>query len=396
MLVLLLGLLPFYFIPVFLGTVRQAAIAVGVLVSALVLAEVIFQGRNLLGRRARSRDGGWPIHPFLQTCRRYDPARGINVWGLRGGAIEKQKPAGCFRVFFQGDSAFENEWTEYPQSLAGVFESRMKGSHPGGIEVQNAAVAWYSTQHALIDFLIRLQEFRPDLIILCHGMNDLYRGFSAGSVTLGDNAYRADYSHFWGDLAPIVQEYEKGPPLAIAQKLGRLARRYLYSDWRPQPWDGRFSEYFSGPSLVESEFHEFPSLEAFDRNLRNIVGIYRLKGTDVILATQPSLYKEGMSPAERRKIGIPQRYARKGNQIASIATMKRGMEAFNDVTRQVAKDLCCGLVDLEILVPKTVDYFANDVHFTVAANRLIGETLSEFVLAHHYLEGREKVGAHRR
>jgi hypothetical protein len=227
-------------------------------------------------------------------------------------------------------------------------------------------------------------------------MNDLYRGFSAGSVTLADGSYRSDYSHFWGDLAPVLQEYEKGRPLVIPQKLGKLARHYLYSDWRPQPWDGRFVEYFTGSSLVEAEFHECPSLEAFDRNLRNIVEIYRLRGTDVILATQPSLYKEGMSAAERRKIGIPQRYARKGNQIASIATMKRGMEAFNGVARRVARDLCCGLVDLEILVPKTTDYFANDVHFTVAANRLIGETLAEFVLAHHYIEGREKVGAHSR
>jgi hypothetical protein len=62
----------------------------------------------------------------------------------------------------------------------------------------------------------------------------------------------------------------------------------------------------------------------------------------------------------------------------------------------VAQDLRCGLVDLESMVPKTIDYFANDVHYTVPANRLIGETLAEYVQAHHAAQRVDKVGAHSR
>jgi hypothetical protein len=244
--------------------------------------------------------------------------------------------------------------------------------------------------------LFRLQEFKPDVVIVCHAMNDLYRGFSAPSVTLDGSSYQSDYSHFWAMLAPIIQEHEQGRPWELPPKIGKLARRYLYSDWRPQPWGGSFWEYFRGSALQETEFTEFRSLGAFERNLRSIVEVYRLKGADVILTTQPSLYKDAMSEAELRKIGIPQLYVREGNKIASIATMKRGMEAFNDVTRRVAGELRCGFVDLEPLVPKTVDHFANDVHYTALANRLIGEALADYVIGRKYVSAGETMGAQTR
>ena len=393
---LIMGLLPFYFIPIIVPTARQAVLLVGVVLAALVGWEFVLQARWARGARTRL-EGEWPFHPFLQTCRRPDSARGINRWGMRGADIDMWKPAGAYRIFLQGDSAFENEWTAYEESLAGVLEAELKARAPVPVEIQNAAVAWHSTQHSLIDYLFRLQDFRPDLLIICHGVNDLYRGFSAPSVTLADMPYQSDYSHFWGVLAPVIQEYEKGRPLIIPQKLARLARHYLFSDWRPQPWGGSFLEYFKGSALIESEVYEFRSLGAFERNLRSIVETYRLKGSDVILATQPSLYEKNLGEAELRRIGIPQRYARDGNRVASIASMKRGMEAFNDVTRRVARDLGCGLVDLEPMLPKTIEYFANDVHYTALANRLIGETLADFVLGKNYLLNADrKVEAHLR
>ncbi len=391
--VLLVGLLPFYFIPALLGTVRQVMLGGITLLAVLCGWELLLQLRRCAGLARKKRRTEWPLHPFLQTCRRSDPARGINAWGFRGAEIEKAKPAGTYRIFLQGDSAFENEWNPYRESLAGVLEAQLKGRCATAIEVQNAAVAWHSTQHALIDYLFRLQEFKPDLVILCHGMNDLYRGFSAPSVTLSDAPYQSDYSHFWGTLAPIVREYEEGRPWEVPQKLGKLARRYLYSDWRPQPWGGSFWEYFRGSALQETEFTEFRSLDAFERNLRHIVEIYRLKGTDVVLATQPSLYKSNMTKAELRLIGIPQRYVCEGKCIASIATMKRGMEACNAVTRRVALDLQCGLIDLDPIVPKTIDHFANDVHYTALSNRLIGEALADFLISRKYVGAREQAGA---
>ena len=390
---LLAGLLPFYFIPVFLGTARQAALVVAAGLVLLCCWEILLQLRRRMGRSRKREAAEWPAHPFLQTCRQPDPARGINSRGFRGADIEQAKSAGTYRIFLQGDSAFENEWNPYQESLAGVLESRLKSRCETAIEVQNAAVAWHSTQHALIDYLFRLQEFKPDLVILCHAMNDLYRGFSAPGVALPGTSYQSDYSHFWAVLAPIIQEHETGRPWEVPLKMGKLARQYLYSDWRPQPWGGSFLEYFCGPALRETEFTEFPSIGAFERNLRSIVEIYRLKGSDVILATQPSLYKDNMTKAELRRIGIPQRYVREGNRIASIATMKRGMDAFNDVIRRVANEFRCGFVDLEPLVPKTIDHFANDVHYTALSNRLIGEALSDYVMSRKHVIAAEAMGA---
>jgi hypothetical protein len=47
----------------------------------------------------------------------------------------------------------------------------------------------------------------------------------------------------------------------------------------------------------------------------------------------------------------------------SVGTARRGMERYNATLRKVARDRSLVLIDLEKAVPKTLEYFEDDVHY---------------------------------
>src|SRR5439155_17544482 len=92
----------------------------------------------------------------------------------------------------------------YPFKLQALLQKRYPSVR---IEVQNAAVPWYATPHMLINYQLRVRQYKPDLIITMEAINDLYRSFSPSWWAYGDFKY--DYSHYLGPyirfLGPRVE-----------------------------------------------------------------------------------------------------------------------------------------------------------------------------------------------
>jgi lysophospholipase L1-like esterase len=133
------------------------------------------------------------------------------------------------------------------------------------------------------------------------------------------------------------------------------------------------------PHATEIDIDHWPSLSAFDRNLRDFVEIADRKQYRVLLATQPSLYREDLTPAEQDTLvfSISQQFQGK---CASASSMRRGMEQFNAKTRQIAASLGVPLVDVEAALPKSLEYMYDDVHYTPRGNTLIGHTVAQRIL----------------
>ena len=89
------------------------------------------------------------------------------------------------------------------------------------------------------------------------------------------------------------------------------------------------------------------------------------------------VYKKGLTERERRNIWIPQHFCAEDGQKPDIASMVRGMEMFNETSKKIAQESGAYFVDLEQSVPKTLDYFFDDVHYNKKGNRIIGKTFSE-------------------
>ncbi|HVX15304.1 MAG TPA: SGNH/GDSL hydrolase family protein [Pirellulales bacterium] len=323
--------------------------------------------------------GGDSYHPYLQnTPRPNDTAQHINRWGFRGDDLDQTKRDDVFRIFMFGGSTAYCGTVPYEQTHCRIMEKRLRELYPRyKIEVQNLGTDWHTTEHDTIKLLFYSQDFSPDLVITFHAINDLVRSLTPDMF--GEGPYRSDYRHYLGAAANLVTRGRKVPWTVGA---GHWCSDLRFDQIRIEGPDG------SGLAGVRTSFvpkarpvqiTEWNSLPAFQRNLRDFVGIARSKGMHVLLATQPALYREDLTPREQQLLVFPLTHYFAGKR-PSLHSMIDGMRRFNDSTRRLAKQLNVDLVDLERRVPKTTDYLYDDVHYTPAGNELIGQAFADAIV----------------
>lgn len=323
--------------------------------------------------------GGDGFHPFLQNTPIPNDARQhVNRWGFRGDDFDREKADDTFRIFMFGGSTVFCGTVPFEESHCRILEMRLRAVYPDlRIEVQNIGADWHTTEHDTIKLLFYSQDFSPDLVITFHAINDLVRSLTPDMFA--DGAYRSDYRHYLGPAANLVTGGRKVPWSVLA---GHWCSDLRFDQIRITGPDG---QGLGGvrtsfvPKARPVEITEWPSLAAFERNLRDFVTIARSKQMQVLLATQPSLYREDLSEAERQLLVFPLTHYFKG-QRPSLYSMIDGMQQFNSATRRLAAELDVELVDLERRMPKTTDYMYDDVHFTRAGNELVAGAFAERII----------------
>lgn len=318
-------------------------------------------------------------HPYLQnTHLPNDPLEHVNRWGFRGDNLDVAKRDDAFRVFVMGGSTVYCGTVPYEQTHCKLLEKRLQEAYPRyRIQVQNLGADWHTTEHDTIKLLFLAQDFSPDLLIAFHGINDMVRSLSPEPFGEGD--YWPDYRHYYGATAHLTLRNQKAP--------ASMAFSYWCSDLRFDQLHvrGPFGHGLGGvqtffvPKTRPVEIAEWQSLPAFERNLRDFVAIARSKGMQVLLATQPSLYRDDLTPAEQQLLMFSLTHYRDGKR-PSLHSLVEGMRIFNDATRGLGKESAVDVVDLEQRMPKTTDYLYDDVHYTPAGNELIGNAFADHII----------------
>lgn len=263
--------------------------------------------------------------------------------------------AGGPRIFFLGGST-----TEFGDTRDRDWPSRVRerlAAVPGleNVSVFNCGRQWYTTQHILIQYETALRPLRPDVIVVMETINDLlvnadFSYFSAGP-------FRPDYGHFFGPMAGPV--FHRSLPATALENLGRL-------------W------HFRGRRVVEAD--TFPGIASFRRNLGTLIDLARLDGTRVVLMTQPNLFHENMTPAEEKALYMVRMEAVGPDRQWSAATAARGFLKYRDALIGVAESKGVPVLDLEASVPKTLEYFKDDVHYRDPAFDLVADAVAGFLM----------------
>jgi lysophospholipase L1-like esterase len=344
-----------------------------------VVAEIALTNRKEKQLGPRAELAGF--HPYLQNVPvPSDRKMSINRWGFRGEEIDLAKPDGTYRIFVLGGSTVFCGEVDFEQTHCRLMEKKLRQAYPGvKIEVQNAGVPWHTSQHSLIKFLTKVEDFQPDLVIIYHGINDLCRGFSPPYASVGE--YQPDYSHFYGPVATMVRTY--------AEDRGRFHLYVLDEAWTflARQW---FSDIRgtaeSDPPVVVKPWNEWKSLPSFKRNLGNLALVLRAKQIELVMASQPYLLRDDLTAEERRKMKVVANLVRNQYEQPDVASIRSGMETFNRTAKAVADEYGAVFVDLEKCVPKAVDYFVDDFHYTPDGNRLVCEALTDAVIMNGFVD----------
>jgi lysophospholipase L1-like esterase len=289
---------------------------------------------NMGGRRRIS-----DMHAFLQLAPR---------------PLPEKAASGGFRIFCLGGST-----TEFPDTRGRDWPSRVEanlrsGAGPKDAVVVNCGRQWYTTLHLLIEYETLLKPLKPDAIVVMETVNDLL--VNADFSYFSDGPFRPDYGHFFGPMSGPA--FHRSLPAAGLQHIGRL-------------W------CFHDRTVVEQD--SFPGIASFRNNLESLIDLARAQGTAVWLMTQPNLYHEGMTAAEERALYMVRMEAVGPDRRWSPATAARGFLQYRKALIGVAEAKRAPLLDLEAVVPKTLEYFKDDVHYRDQTYDIVAQAVSRFI-----------------
>jgi hypothetical protein len=259
-----------------------------------------------------------------------------------------------YKIFCLGGSTTEfldSEGRGWPDRL----EKQLNDSLDRQIGVWNQGRQWYTTLHSLINYETNLRPFRPDALIVMHMINDLLHNADFCYFSFGP--FKEDYRHFYGPLSRIL----KNPTLLST------VGDFIKMLWYHRPRD-----------IVEQT--EFPGLVPFKRNLNTLIDLAEKDGVTVILVTQPNMYKSDISEKEKQILNMLNYEAIGPKKKWSYETALRGFEQYTQAVKDVARERSVLLIDLEKSIPKTLDYFYDDVHYTDTAFDLVAAKIAKALI----------------
>jgi hypothetical protein len=183
------------------------------------------------------------------------------------------------------------------------------------------------------------------LLIVMHAWNDIYQ---ASETVLARGPFRRDYGHFLG----------------AATSRFRPDDRFLLQIVHNPFFDNFYSDFRAGavgpaPTRPADPLTPLPS---FRRNLSHLAQICLVHDVQLVLVGQPSLYKPLMAPEERSALQFGEIYG--AGEVPTVEQMFAAMSAFNATARQVAYGYDVQFVPLDELLPRDLEHFVDDVHWT--------------------------------
>ena len=314
----------------------------------------------------------------------------LDRFGLRGASLEtRERPKGVFRILFLGDEQTFAAGTPEEDTFPGRVErelTKLRGPDDLKIEVANAGLPGASTPVLYSHLVHRLLALEPDLVVV---------SCSAGDVRLSQRLPEG------GLLETFAPEAREAPGLwdwfAGVSELARLARARL------APRVPRLS----GPPLGSPDTTRGVAITR--RYLHLMALACKDAHCDLVLLTEPALWKTPLSPEERRTLrwpaeqpsrsthepggeglrsvqqggttGLPTATGEKG--AGSAEELRGALETWNDAIRSAAAREGATLVDLAPVevVPRNLSYFESDLELTPVGHAVVAQTIVTVVFA---------------
>ncbi len=334
--------------------------------------------------RAESRSELFEVDPFLQIRPRPNDRIHVNADSFRGDPLDLSDDVS--RVFTLGGSSTFEWRLPYEDTYPAKLERRLAAT-PGGkrVQLQNAASDWYSTEHSVIRYAFHVRRLKPDVIIVMHAINDLFRSFAPEWFCDAGARFRPDYSHYLGAIVRVARPREAVWIPFRESLLLRTVRRALGRApvASPGPIDAEAPD-FARRAREEQRavgVREFPSLSPFRDNLRLFATLARADGVSLILATQPNVYGPAHDTEAAKALYFGPVHCGQGGEHPDYESLAEGLRRFNRTVLEVGAETGTPVVDLEAAVPKDFDHFRDDVHVTAKTTEIEARLLEPVVRA---------------
>lgn len=260
------------------------------------------------------------------------------------------KPAGQIRILCLGASTTGNYiwWDGQVFSYPMELEKYLKDKFPGNdIVVYNCGQGGWTSAEILINFVLRLYDLQPDMIVFYHAYNDLSLSLTPG--------FEADFTHARKNLGEAYFLYRLASfipdiPLAIYNAALKVLFPYM------NPIFGVIEAVSQGKPDLSAAFQ---GTVTYRRNLEHLIKICRESRIDIVLSSFAYYLYEQIKDS---KIHLKYR---------------EGVLEENRQMQELASLYGLPLVDHFHLVPQEEQYFVDSIHFSPEGMRLVAENFGQ-------------------
>ena len=317
----------------------------------------------------------------------------INDIGMRG---DLPTDTNRYRVLAVGGSTTICVYLDDAVTWPFLLQKRLRDAlGPDAAWVGNAGRPGHKTDHHILQVEALLDEHPGiDRVVLLLGFND----FVPYLTTLTHPQWSIQPSD--RDLKvmafSLFPGWDADTPWYRRNFIGRALSRL---DWTPlpgteemRPMDekGVFQSRLRGYRQRAGRFVDtLPELtgglSAYVANVKRIVAIADARGAEVLLLTQPTLWRDDLQPDERSLLwgGGPPFFALSdGADYYSASALAEGMALYNEALLRLCADDRARCLDVAAAIPRTTDFFFDDAHFTEKGSAAMATLIADHLLAH--------------
>jgi lysophospholipase L1-like esterase len=327
-----------------------------------------------------------------------------NALGIRGDPFS---PEQRYRLLAVGGSTTICSYLDDSEAWPQLVEDRLDAAlGPGRTWVGNVGRPGHTTvQNALqVEKLVR-QHPEIDAVILLAGVNDLLihlalaidPGSAARILSRRDDPIallESAFSVFPAPDADAAWYRRTGIGRLWALRRSRLPGREARAPWL-DPGGLHLREWRSARKQAGRLRAALPDLTAaldqYAHNLERIADVAAAEGVRPIFLTQPSLWREDLSASERDLLwtgGPPLDRVAPGAEYYSVGALAEGMRRYNARMLEVCRERGVECFDLAARMPRSVEFFWDDVHFTEAGARRVAELVAAHLLERQSMRAR--------
>lgn len=282
-----------------------------------------------------------------------------NSLGFRGVEILNPKPEGTVRIVCLGGSTTYSSGVEdYKHSYPFLLNEAL---HEKGFdaEVINAGVEGYSSLGTYINYLLKVENLNPDILIIYHAINDLN-----SRMVWPSEAYMTDESGSFSPAEPRMYNYlrklsivriplvyaELVPPDDSFTNIVEVQETNLLPELRSQLMNLTYPtgifESIPMDSMIKANKPIY-----FERNIDKLISLAKSNGTQVVLST--FVYSD--------------EFPDYSPQLA-LEGFKKGIEEHNTIMRDLGSKHQTPVIDFENELPNEKEMFTDGIHFSLLGN----------------------------
>jgi lysophospholipase L1-like esterase len=273
----------------------------------------------------------------------------INSKGFVGPEFDTRPSPGVYRIIAVGDSCTftTGVWNvAYPALLESLLNSTAQSRR---YEVINAGIEGYNSDFALDRIKNEIIGYRPNLVTIYVGWNDLMKVNPDHSAATGKHSF----------LATVLDQ----------SYMVKALKKLIFIDLRPWLFQPKVE-------ASETDAHAYDAFlpKRYEENLVSMISLLRQNGIEVILFTLPTVVEPGMSREDLKRQNVFFPYFAGAYSLDRFLSLHH---AYNRAIRSVGQQYGVPVVDLEETFNQQDKHelFWDTMHPNEKGNRLIAKAV---------------------